>query len=343
MTARLAAQKFLSCVYRIRERSGRAVGLKHLAEVLTGASTEKVRRLKHDELPIHGIGREFSRMEWQVIGRDLVRLGYLRQASGKFSVVELTAQGGMFLKERQSITLTRPVVVAEGAKGVAGAIPCDEVLFERLRILRKKLADEQDVPAFVIFSDVALRQMARDYPANDREFARVSGVGEKKLREHGPRFMKEIAEHLEQNPRQTFGAYSSDPARKPRVGDSGEMTLRKFRAGQSVANIAQDRGLAVSTIFGHLGDAAESGEDLDLGSLLSPEDEKEIDAAFAEIGLQNITGVRDQLAGRHSYGLLKLYRAVRHRNGAVEADHQEATLARASSRRKATARAAGHA
>jgi len=93
----------------------------------------------------------------------------------------------------------------------AGAISCDEELFERLRRLRKRLADERFVPAYIIFSDVALRQMARYYPANDEEFSRMSGVGEKKLGEFGAIFLSEIAAHLGANPRQIFADDSFEP------------------------------------------------------------------------------------------------------------------------------------
>ncbi len=103
------------------------------------------------------------------------------------------------LKQRRKITLTKPAVAPETKAHHVGEISCDEVLFDRLRELRKKLADERDVPAYIIFSDVALRQMARNYPASESDFARISGVGEKKLREFGDIFLSEIAAHLQTN------------------------------------------------------------------------------------------------------------------------------------------------
>jgi ATP-dependent DNA helicase RecQ len=189
----VAAQKLLSCVYRIREQSGFGVGLHYVVEVLTGADTEKIRRWNHARLSTYGIGREHSRPEWAAIGRELIRLGHLRQTAGQFSVVELTEQGLAALKQRRPVTLTQPVTAAEPKTRRVGEIACDEALFDRLRRLRKRLADERDVPAYIVFSDVALRQMARDYPANEREFARISGVGAKKLREFGALFLGEIA------------------------------------------------------------------------------------------------------------------------------------------------------
>src|SRR5208282_3790123 len=200
----VAAQKFLSCVYRIREKTRFGVGLNHVIEVLTGADTEKIRKWNHERLSTYGIGGEHSRPEWAAIGRELIRLGHLRQTSGKFSVLELTNDGLAALKQRRKVTLTKPVTAPESKVHRAGEIACDEVLFDRLRKLRKQLADERNVPAYIVFSDVALRQMARDYPASEREFARISGVGEKKLREFGDVFLAEIAAYSQTNPRQIF-------------------------------------------------------------------------------------------------------------------------------------------
>ncbi|MDE3067990.1 MAG: ATP-dependent DNA helicase RecQ, partial [Verrucomicrobiota bacterium] len=105
----LAAQKFLSCVYRIREKSGFGVGIQHVVEVLCGADTEKIRKFGHQTLSTYNIGGEHSRAEWSAIGRELARLGLLFQNPDKFHVVELTDAGRAALKTRQKITLTKPV------------------------------------------------------------------------------------------------------------------------------------------------------------------------------------------------------------------------------------------
>ena len=204
----VAAQKFLSCVYRIRERSGFGVGIQHVVEVLCGADTEKVRKWEHQDLSTYGIGAEHSRAEWAAIGRELVRLGYLVQDPDRFNVAELTGAGREMLRSKQPVTLTRPMSTPRTAKRRAGEIACDELLFDKLRTLRKQLADERGVPAYIIFGDAALRQMARDYPQSDVDISRVNGVGEKKRREFGDVFLAEIQAHLDANPRQMF---SDDP------------------------------------------------------------------------------------------------------------------------------------
>src|SRR5881394_743854 len=172
------AQKFLSCVYRVHAKSGFAFGLNHVVDVLRGADTEAIRQRGHNELSTYGIGAELKRTEWQAIGRELLRLGLVECAPGKFATLSLTPVGIEALKKRTPIVLTKQIDIGEKApRRRPGAIECDEALFERLRSLRRKLADERNVPAYVVFSDVSLREMARRYPTNENEFRRVPGVG----------------------------------------------------------------------------------------------------------------------------------------------------------------------
>jgi ATP-dependent DNA helicase RecQ len=203
----LAAKKFLSCVFRVSQMSRFNVGINHITEILTGANTEKIRKWNHTRLSTYGIGDEHSRPEWASIARELIRLGYLHQNTERFSTIELTPEGMAFLKDRDaSLQLTRPQVGRQVTvrRESRGHVECDEALFSRLRQLRKTLADEMDVPAYVIFSDVTLRHMAREYPSTPNELMRITGVGEKKLEDFGDDFLGEIADFLEENPRREF-------------------------------------------------------------------------------------------------------------------------------------------
>ena len=317
----LAAQKFLSCVYRIREKSGFGVGVQHVVEVLCGADTEKVRKFGHEALSTYGIGKEHDRAEWGAVGRELVRLGFLFQNPDKFNIIELTDAGRSALKARQKITLTKPVTAPQPAKQRAGEIACDEALFENLRQLRKQLADERGVPSYIIFSDVALRQMARFYPASDREFSRISGVGEKKQREFGTVFLREIAAHLQSNPRQMFADDSfSEPAApmRSRLTDTVRETLHFFRQGRAVAEIAQLRGLKDGTILSHFEEAIFAGEDVDVNRLMEPKARKEIVAALTGHREAGLSSVFEKFGGRHSYGQLRICRALMQMGRGVE-------------------------
>ncbi len=201
----LAAQKLLSCVFRVRQKSGFSFGLNHITEVLTGADTEAVRKWGHEQVSAYGVGKEMKRAEWQAIARELVRMGLLRQSAEKFATVELTAEGLNFLKERPKLVLTKPVSVADRKPRTRqGEIECDEILFDRLRAVRRRVADERNVPAYIVFSDVTLRAMARSYPTTTLDFGQLPGVGQQKLTDFGPLFIEETQIYLERNPRQIF-------------------------------------------------------------------------------------------------------------------------------------------
>lgn len=200
----LLAQKLLSCVLRIRQAAGFSVGMAHIAEVLVGAKTEKISRWHHDQLSTYGIGRDIDRRQWQEIGRQLLRMGILQQrsTSNGFATIELSSEGMAILRDRRQIRLTKPIKTnTEATRAPSraldrGDIVCDEQLFNVLRSLRRTLADERNVPAYVIFSDVTLRLMAREQPNTLELMSSISGIGQKKLSEFGETFISAIRDHL---------------------------------------------------------------------------------------------------------------------------------------------------
>jgi ATP-dependent DNA helicase RecQ len=321
------AQKFLSCLYRLRERSTQfGAGLKYVCEILTGADNDIIKRWNHETLSTFGIGKEHSVPEWQAIGRQLIHMGYVKETmDGKYTRIDLSIEGKNALTQRKKIFLAKPAKhetegKAKGgtkARALRGEIECDEVLFERLRQVRKRLADERGVPPYIVFSDVALRQMARDYPIDDNGFSRISGVGEKKRAEFGAAFVGEIKDYLKAHPPKKFAALPK-PSAQPRTRINGTTydTLQRFRSGMSVEAIAKQRGLTLETIYGHLSTAIEGGETLNMNQLLTPEQQAAIDLTFSKIGMGNLTGVMDLLGGPDgpiSYGQLRVYRTSKQR------------------------------
>ena len=208
----------------------------------------------------------------------MIRLGWVRQSTEKFSTLALTPEGLAGLTQRNKVTLTRPVNAPETQSHRVGEIDCDEVLFESLCRLRKLLADERNVPTHIILSDVTLRKMAREYPRTTSELARISGMVEKKVREFGAALLGVIAGHLQTNPLQIFADDSFDtPASVPgraRLGDTARQTLRRFRSGESVEQIASARLLTTGTIYGHLAEALQAGKDMDLDQFLTLEEQR---------------------------------------------------------------------
>jgi len=194
--ATLPSQKLLSCVYRIKEKGGFSVGLHHTIDVLTGKSTEKVFKWGHEQLSTYGIGDEFKKSQWILLGQDLLRKEYLTQSGDSFKTLQLTEKGLEALKSRKIIELNKPLSSLKPRRRQETDISFDSVLFDLLKSLRKTLADEKDVPAYIIFSDATLRQMAKDCPVTSLEFSQISGVGERKLAEFGDSFIDRIKTYL---------------------------------------------------------------------------------------------------------------------------------------------------
>lgn len=206
-------QKLLSCILRIRQKSGFSTGLQHAVEVLTGGKSEKILRWGHDTVSTHGLGSDQPRAYWVDLGRQLLRLGLLEATEDKFATVSVTARGMETLRDRTPVQLTRPLVMpardktsgaAKKRRARAGEVECDEGLFEVLRKLRAELACARNVPPYVVFSDATLRHMARDYPRDEVSLVQVPGVGERKLSDYGQVFLAAIGGWLATNPKQRF-------------------------------------------------------------------------------------------------------------------------------------------
>ncbi len=189
--ASVEAQKALSCVYRVGER----FGVKHVVDVLRGADTERMRSLGHDRLSTYGIGEDLGEAEWTSILRQLIHLGLLEQDIANYSVLKLTAIARPVLRGERTLTLARPRIKEKRrrpAKAARDLEPGDRELFEALRELRKRLADAQGVPPYVIFGDATLTQMSRDKPRTDEEMLEINGIGQVKLERYGAEFLDVI-------------------------------------------------------------------------------------------------------------------------------------------------------
>ena len=197
--ATVPAQKMLSCIYRMREKDGGEFGITHIIDVLLGSYNEKVARWGHTALSTYGIGTELGRSAWRHLADELVRLGLITADAARFNIVALTPAGRRALVDRSPIVIREPAVApvkARKSKAAAAAPDADDdaELFAALRAARKQLADERDVPAYVVFSDAVLRAMAREAPATPSALRAISGVGDKKLADFGERFLAVIRE-----------------------------------------------------------------------------------------------------------------------------------------------------
>jgi ATP-dependent DNA helicase RecQ len=188
--ATIMAQKFLSCVKRTGERFGSG----YVIDVLCGSENARVLQNRHSNLSVYGIGKDHNKKEWLQLSRTLLSMGYTIQ--GDYNVLRLSDKAGdiLFGNERLFIKPLPKSIKDRPMKEFAG--PYDKALFSKLRSLRKVLADEQDLPPYIIFSDASLQEMARTKPTTLTAFRQISGVGDRKLQQYGETFLETINEHL---------------------------------------------------------------------------------------------------------------------------------------------------
>ncbi|MBV8530609.1 MAG: HRDC domain-containing protein, partial [Candidatus Eremiobacteraeota bacterium] len=199
--ATIDAQKALSCIYRVRKHSGFSTGAHHIVDVLLGRWTDRVVARGHNRVSTFGVGADRSKGEWLALISELLRIAWIEEDPEHRTLV-LTGEGRRALKERRAFTFAKPRFVEKAGKRqrkAAAASPArtagDEELFETLRGLRKRLADAQGVPPYVVFSDATLRELAAKKPTSLEAFRRISGVGDVKLERYGEAFVETVRSH----------------------------------------------------------------------------------------------------------------------------------------------------
>lgn len=200
-----AARKALSCIYRFHQHGGLRFGTGHLVDVLRGKRTEKVAQYGHESLSTFGIGADVSEAQWRGVLRQLIALGHLR-AEGEYNTLELTPGARAVLKGEVQLLLRVPSEAgprrsAKGsgrsARAKAPPLPLNDAATARflaLKAWRSEVAREHNVPAYIVFADAALAEMARANPASLDELAGISGVGAKKLEAYGHEILRVLGE-----------------------------------------------------------------------------------------------------------------------------------------------------
>ncbi|KMW56410.1 ATP-dependent DNA helicase RecQ [Candidatus Rhodobacter oscarellae] len=199
--ASIAAQKAISCAYR----TGQRFGVSYLIEVLLGTDNDRIEKFGHAQISTYGIGKEFSKAEWQNIFRQLVASNLLTPDAENYGGLQITAKGRAFLKEKPVLSMRRAVKPAASKRSGRGparpasvlTAPGDQALYEALRSARGDLARSQNVPAYVIVHDKTLVELALHKPTSRTKMLEIGGIGEAKLERYGKPFLEAIVQHCE--------------------------------------------------------------------------------------------------------------------------------------------------
>jgi ATP-dependent DNA helicase RecQ len=306
------ARKFLFTV----AKTGQRFGFRQIVDVLRGANTQKIRDYHHDQLPIYGIGKDQSAGEWQRIGRALIHQGFLTETTDGYPVLRLNEFSMEILRKERTVEIAAPAKPEQKRRARSNdtfdLTANEEELFQRLRALRKQIADDLNVPPYVVFADLSLRYMAQRRPQSRSQFAQIPGVGSNKLDAYCEAFTNEIRDYCLLNnlnmdielQRKTIVA----PTLASGLG-TRQQTLVLYQEGLGVDEIAKERNLKPITILYHLIELVETGEAIDIDRLVLPEHYNVIVDALHEIGDDLLKPVKEFLGDEYSYEEIRLVRA----------------------------------
>ena len=312
----IEAQKFLSCVYRCDQR----FGMNHIIDVLRGSRKKRIVELNHDQLSTYNIGAERTIDEWRMLCRALLHQGYLDETTDGYSVLKLNASSNQVLKKLIAVEIPvsakveKPVTSSTKAANAELTVE-ESSLMSELRALRKRLADEQSVPPYIVFSDASLRQMSQNRPQTPEAFAKISGVGSRKLVQYGEVFTQAIRNFcqengLEERSAEIAVAVTHEPASKSDIATTHLTTYQLYQDGLSLPDIALKRDVRLNTINGHISKLIEAGYEIDIDRLVSSERQSVISGAIAEVGTHSLRNIREVTGETYDYQEIGLVRAA---------------------------------
>lgn len=308
------AQKFLSCVARFTQH-GQTFGINYTIDVLRGSKSDRILKRGHDKLSTYGIGKDKSVDDWRMLGRSLVHQQLVDETTDGYSTLQLNPLSWEVLRHQRSvqIAVVRSPAISPQTAPTETDTAQTAALLERLEILRKRLADQQSVAPYVVFSNTSLKLMAQHQPQTRAQFANISGVGSRKLSQYGDIFTATIRAF-----RDEWGLpVQSEPVIEPKItvlppttaSATQLQTLELLQQGLHPAAIAEQRHLRLTTIIGHLADLLELGHPVEIDQLVDQKTQHQITQAIMEVGADSLSQLRHHLGEGYGYDEIRLIRA----------------------------------
>ena len=312
--AKIVAQKILSCVFRVQER----FGVNYVVEILLGAKTQIVLQRGHDKLSTYGLLKEVSKAQLRDWVYQLIGQGSLELEGTEYPILKLNANSKAILFGDGQPRLIRTVAAAKERKQAApsdAVALADKGLFEKLKALRKRLASEQNVPPFIIFSDNVLYEMSAQRPSTLEAMLNVSGIGNVKLNAYGQSFLDAVLEHcgsasieMDVDWKKNLVGHALGKPRTVGLGAGGTkaITFPLLREGRSLEEIAEKADIAVGTVVTHLLDLMQDEAISSIDCWLAPELQQRIIAAADIVGREKLKPIFEHLEQSVPYEHIRL-------------------------------------
>jgi ATP-dependent DNA helicase RecQ len=296
------AQKILSTVYRINQ----SFGMRYVADILRGSNSEKIKE-EHKKLSVYGLGKDKPKEEWIHYIKELLHYGYLQPSTGEFPVMKLTEKSNSVLFKNEKVFLSAPIQVAIVKEPVIyQQHDYEKELFEELKKLRNRIAHEENVPAYLIFSDSTLLDLATYLPLTKNDLPKISGFGAFKIERYGAPFLEKIQDYCNDHSLTTRISLKQSPRSKKtvtpreRASDTKRVSYEMYRSGKTIPEIAAERELALTTIETHLSYYVGLGE-LDVNIFVPVAKQELIESAANKYGRLSLKLLKDNLPGEISY------------------------------------------
>ena len=304
-------QKVLSCIKRMNERFGSSM----VVDVLRGSKGSRILSLGFDNLSTYGIMKDYPKDSLKDLISYLITEGYIKSIGDKYPVLMLTPLSNDVLfngaKVYTKLKLNKSESKSTSSKAQTNTIQTkfDENLFAILSDLRKKIANENFIAPFIVFSDVSLKQMCTFYPTDAESMLKIEGVGLNKLVKYGNVFIEAISDYVSKN---NIDVPDLAPTKKVKAlkQDTKLVSYEMFSNGMSIEDIVNERGLTRITIEGHLIDCFEKGMDLNLEKYVHTEYRDNILKVIDEIGTEKLKPIKEALPEEVSYFDIRYYIAV---------------------------------
>jgi ATP-dependent DNA helicase RecQ len=297
----VTAQKILSCIIRLEER----FGADYTASVLIGSRDQRILEFGHNALSTYGLLSDHSKRivrDWigQLIGQNYI------QKTGDYNVLTVTEKGWLVLKGQETPRLLKPVekptkVSAPARDSWEGV---DKGLFETLRGLRQILAKQKRLPAYIVFDDAALRDMARRRPSTPQAFLNVSGVGEKKSQQYGEAFLNEIKRYCQENDIDIGDNYKQ--TKNPKRNQARQNAFQLFKQGLSIHEVARTVERAESTTAQYLIEYIEQENISDPSPWVDDQTARWVLDAARQIDAERLKPIFDHLNSQIPYDQIRI-------------------------------------
>lgn len=307
------AQKALSAIARTQEQI--AMGM--LIDILRGSMNRTVTEKEYHLIKTFGAGKDHRAEEWLDYLTQMLNLGLMEIAYDQAHALKLTPQSWEVLRGERKVQLVNFVSpLQKQAQAAEKAIPqqdsLTDELFERLRKLRKAIADEQNLPAYVVFTDATLTEIARQMPQSEESLADISGVSRKKCEQYGDEFLAEIAAFIREKGLTVADVPAPKKAKIPQVS-TYEQTWELLQRGHSVEKIAELRGMSAVTVYSHIAKFYEDGKINDLSAYISAKDAVVIMQAAKQLGMKRGDALKplfEHFEGQYGYHEIRLALAM---------------------------------